>query len=55
MVQLQELKLSVGLKHVDILSWMQASMLKQNADKTEVIVFTSEHNAGDSNIKSNYL
>ena len=40
---------------------MQANMLKQNADKTEVIVFTSEHNAGlvnsisvtvgDSNIK----
>ena len=40
---------------------MQANMLKQSADKTEVIVFTSEHNAGlvngisvtvgDSNIK----
>ena len=45
----------------DILSWMQANMLKQNADKTEVIIFTSERNAGlvngisvtvgDSNIK----
>ena len=30
----------------DILSWMQANMLKQNADKTEVIIFTSERNAG---------
>ena len=45
----------------DILSWMQADMLKQNADKTKVIIFTSERNAGlvngisvtvgDSNIK----
>ena len=45
----------------DTLSWMQGNMLKQNADKTEVIVFASERNAGlvngisvavdDSNIK----
>ena len=30
----------------DILSWMQGNMLKQNADKTEVIVFASKRNAG---------
>ena len=30
----------------DILAWMHGNMLKQNADKTEVIVFTSERNAG---------
>ena len=45
----------------DILSWMQANMLKQNSDKTEVITITSVRNAGlvngisvtvgDSNIK----
>ena len=46
----------------DILSWMHGNMLKQNADKTDVIVFTSERNSrlvseisvtvGDSNIMS---
>ena len=30
----------------DIPFWLQANMLKQNADKTEVIVFTSICNAG---------
>ena len=30
----------------DILSGMQANMLKQNTDKTEVTIFTSERNAG---------
>ena len=30
----------------DILSWMQGNMLKQNADKTDVIVFAYERNAG---------
>ena len=30
----------------DILAWMHGNMLKQNADKTEVIMFTSERNAG---------
>ena len=30
----------------NILAWVHDNMLKQNADKTEVIVFTSERNAG---------
>ena len=30
----------------DILALMHGNMLKQNAEKTEVIVFTSERNAG---------
>ena len=40
------------LKHVlraclkDILAWMHGNMLKQKVDQTEVIVFTSERNAG---------
>ena len=36
----------VGACLKDILAWMYGNMLKQNADKTEVIVFTSERNAG---------
>jgi len=45
----------------DITSWMNANMLKLNAEKTEVIVFSSKHNSqhvsdvsiivGDTNIK----
>jgi len=45
----------------DITSWMNANMLKLNAEKTEVIVFSSKHNSqhvsdvsifvGNTNIK----
>ena len=31
---------------MEILSWMHFNMLKQNAGKTEVIIFSSERNAG---------
>ena len=39
----------------DILAWIHGNMIKQNADKAKVILFTSERNAGLVNDTSLWL